>query len=200
MDLSRVSDPLQIQQHALRRLAHARPGAIDHQRRPCGLPRRLTQRHLLRHYPALSFVIPTDAKRSGGICSFSSKAPRCRVPHIPDFPCNLLGYVSTFQRGRIDPNLRNARVFWSHRPDALYQGTASAGPSEANEDLGFSPCAFFSAKSEYRSCFGQGSEPPMCDAFRAGCADAGAKAQFSFFPFTARLKSCPDTKPKISSQ
>jgi hypothetical protein len=54
--------------------------------------------------------------------------------------------VSTFQSGRIDPNLRNTRVFWSHRSDALYQGTTLVGPLEANKDLGFSPCAFFSAK------------------------------------------------------
>jgi hypothetical protein len=30
--------------------------------------------------------------------------------------------------------------------DALYQGTTSVGPLEANQDLGFRPCAFFSAK------------------------------------------------------
>jgi hypothetical protein len=33
-------------------------------------------------------------------------------------------------------------------------------------------------------------------AFRAGCAMAGAKVQILFLPFTARLKSCPDTKHK----
>jgi hypothetical protein len=58
-------------------------------------------------------------------------------------PCLV---VSTFQRGRIDPNLRNARVFWVHGSDALYQGTTLVGPLKANKDLGFSPCAFFSAQ------------------------------------------------------
>jgi hypothetical protein len=40
----------------------------------------------------------------------------------------------------------NARVFWSHRSDALYQGTTSVVPLKVNKGMGFSPCAFFSAK------------------------------------------------------
>jgi hypothetical protein len=37
----------------------------------------------------------------------------------------------------------NARFFWSHRSDALYQRTTSVVPLKANKDMGFSPCAFF---------------------------------------------------------
>ena len=43
-------------------------------------------------------------------------------------------------RGRIDPTLLNVRVFWSHRSDALYQGTTLVGPLEGNKDLGFRVC------------------------------------------------------------
>ncbi len=51
--------------------------------------------------------------------------------------------VSTFRRGWIHPNLRNARVFWSHRSDALYQGTTSVVPLKVNKDMGFKPLRFF---------------------------------------------------------
>src|ERR1700722_20900259 len=67
--------------------------------------------------------------------------------------------VSTFQRGRIDPNLLNARVLWSYRSDALYQGTTLVGPLEANKDLGFSPCAFLSLPGRCTSPALTGSEP-----------------------------------------
>jgi hypothetical protein len=66
--------------------------------------------------------------------------------------------VSTFQRGRI-PNLLNARVLWSYRSDALYQGTTLVGPLAANKDLGFSPCAFFSLPGRCTSPALTGSEP-----------------------------------------
>jgi hypothetical protein len=56
---------------------------------------------------------------------------------------------------------------------------------------GFSPWA--------RSLHSGGKTPCTAEnyrrqAFRAGGAAAGAKAQIFLVPFTARLKSCPDTK------
>ncbi len=43
--------------------------------------------------------------------------------------------------------------FGCHRTGALYQGTTLVVPLKVNKDSGFSPCAFFYAKSAYQSCF-----------------------------------------------
>src|SRR5580704_15460359 len=50
------------------------------------------------------------------------------------------------QKHRILSNFTKAEPSTTHRSHALYQGTPLVGPLEANQDLGFSPCAFFSAK------------------------------------------------------
>jgi oxygen-independent coproporphyrinogen-3 oxidase len=57
---------------------------------------------------------------------------------------------------------------------ALYQGTTSVVPQVANIDSGFS----------------------RCEMRRTENSNAGARAQHSFVAPTARLKSCPDTKPE----
>ena len=60
----------------------------------------------------------------------------CENPLFEGYGLRPYAGVSTFQRVRIDPNLRNARVFWSHRSDALYQGTTSVGPMRFDKELG----------------------------------------------------------------
>jgi hypothetical protein len=59
---------------------------------------------------------------------------------------------------------------------ALYQGTTLVAPNAADVELGFSPCVFRLTAREHVA---QGLKPNH------------------FEPFTARLKSCPDTKHEI---
>jgi hypothetical protein len=79
-------------------------------------------------------------------------------------------------------NRRNARVSGGRCSDVLYQGTTSVGPYRPTRIWALAPGLLHRQVSvAVRVC------------------SAGAEAQFSFSLFTARLKSCPDTKPRIRS-
>ncbi len=91
-------------------------------------------------------------------------------------------------------NLGNMRCFRRSQRLALYQGTTSSRAVKAQTELGFSPCAF---SLQIRVLVGL--TLGGIDQFRQVSPQQGLKPDV-FSSFTARLKSCPDTKQKTQNQ